>query len=121
MKNTTLVFGASLKPARYAYKAIHALRSKNIDVKAFGLRKGEVADVTIETELKSFKDIDTITLYINPKIQQQYYDYFLGLEPNRVIFNPGTENPEFYQTLKDHNIKAENACTLVLLATQQYH
>ena len=121
MKQTTLVFGASVKPARYAYKAIHALRSKQIDVKAFGLRAGEVADVTIETELKPFKDIDTITLYVNPKIQQEYYEYFLSLKPNRIVFNPGTENPELEQILHKHHIKAENACTLVLLATNQYN
>ncbi|MBF4984094.1 CoA-binding protein, partial [Nonlabens mediterrranea] len=38
----------------------------------------------------------------------------------RVIFNPGTENPEFYEKLNQAGIKSEVACTLVLLGTGQY-
>ena len=89
-------------------------------MKAFGIKDGEVNGVTIDTELIDYKDIDTITLYINAKVQPQYYDYILSLNPKRVIFNPGTENPEFYQLLKKEGISFEVACTLVLLATNQY-
>ena len=67
-----------------------------------------------------FKDVDTVTLYLNPKRQKGYYDYIISLKPSRVIFNPGTENPEFYLLLKKHNIAFEQACTLVLLSTNQY-
>ena len=60
------------------------------------------------------------TLYLNPKNQEDYYDYIISLKPRRVLFNPGTENPEFYEILKQNNIEIEVACTLVLLATNQY-
>jgi len=96
------------------------LRRYSHDVKAFGLRIGVVDDVTIDTELIPYKDIDTVTLYLNPKRQEPYYDYIIGLNPKRVIFNPGTENPEFYNLLKQNNIDFEVACTLVLLSTSQY-
>ena len=62
----------------------------------------------------------TIQLYLNSKNQQEYYDYIISLKPRRVVFNPGTENPEFYEILKQNNIDFEVACTLVLLATNQY-
>ena len=69
---------------------------------------------------EDFKDIDTVTLYLNPKRQQEYYDYIISLHPKRVIFNPGTENPEFYELLRNKKIEVEVACTLVLLGTNQY-
>ncbi|SNR16347.1 CoA-binding protein [Tenacibaculum jejuense] len=120
MKKTTLVIGASVKPERYSNKAIKRLRSNTIEVKAIGLRAGSVSDVTIDTELKSYKDIHTVTLYLNPSRQKQYYDYIINLKPERVIFNPGTENFEFIKLLEKENITTEIACTLVLLGTGQY-
>ncbi|MDN3492512.1 CoA-binding protein [Winogradskyella bathintestinalis] len=120
MNKKTLVIGASLKPQRYSNIAIKRLRSYNHEVKGFGLRSGEVEDVTIDTELMSYKDIDTVTLYLNPQRQKPYYEYIIGLKPKRIIFNPGTENPEFYNQLKQNDIDFEVACTLVMLSTGQY-
>ena len=119
-KNETLVIGASLKPNRYSNIAIKRLRDNNQPTRAIGLRAGEVEDVTIETSLRDFKNIDTVTLYLNPKRQVDYYDYVIGLQPRRVIFNPGTENPDFYKMLRNNGIEVEVACTLVLLSTNQY-
>ena len=120
MNKPTLVLGASLKPNRYSNYAIQRLVANNIEVKALGVRTGEVSGVTIETEKLPFENIDTVTLYLNPKRQEEYYDYILALNPRRVIFNPGTENPVFYKILKENNIEFEAACTLVLLSTNQY-
>ncbi len=120
MSKKTLVLGASLKTDRYSNIAINRLRQNNHEVVAFGLKQGEVSGVTIDTELLDYKDVDTVTLYLSPKHQEAYYDYILGLKPKRVIFNPGTENPEFYEILKENTIGFEVACTLVLLSTSQY-
>ena len=120
MNKKTLVLGASLKEVRYSNIAIHRLIAKGHEIKAFGLRQGEVNGITIDTELINYQDIDTVTLYLNPKRQEAYYNYIIGLKPKRVIFNPGTENAEFYSLLKENNIDFEVACTLVLLATNQY-
>ena len=115
-----MVIGASLKPERYSNIAIHRLVENNIDVVAIGLRKGVVAGVPIETEKKNFKNIHTVTLYLNAKRQKDYYNYIISLQPKRVIFNPGTENEEFYKILEDNQIDYEVACTLVLLRINAY-
>lgn len=120
MKKTSLVIGASENRARYANKAIRTLLQKDYDVIALGKRKGEVKGVEIQTEIKPNQDIDTVTLYINPNLQKQYEDFLLDLNPRRVIFNPGTENPDLQARLEEAGIETLSACTLVLLASNQY-
>ncbi|AUP78218.1 CoA-binding protein [Flavivirga eckloniae] len=120
MKKKTLVLGASLKRNRYSNYAIQRLVANEFEVVAFGLKKGEVSGIQIENELILYRNIHTVTLYLNPKRQRDYYDYIVSLKPERVIFNPGTENSEFYKILKENDIAYEVACTLVLLATNQY-
>jgi len=120
MSKKTLVLGVSLNPDRYSNLVIQRLRASTIEVKAFGLKKGTVCDVDIDSELMPYKNIHTVSLYLNPKRQEAYYDYILDLNPKRVIFNPGTENPEFYKLLSEASINYEVACTLVLLSTNQY-
>ena len=116
----TLVIGASLKPSRYSNKAICKLTEKEQPVIAIGLREGTVSGIKITKEKEQFQDINTVTLYLNSKRQTDYYDYIVSLKPKRVIFNPGTENSEFYRILDENNISHEAACTLVLLSTGQY-
>lgn len=116
----TLVLGASLNPNRYSYLAINRLVSHGHPVEAIGLKKGTVAGVEISVEKVDFNNIDTITLYLNPKRQEEYYDYIVSLNPKRVIFNPGTENSELFEILQKNRIEYEVACTLVLLGTNQY-
>ena len=100
MKHKTLVLGASLKPYRYSNMAIHKLANMGNEVMAFGLKEGEVAGITIDTELKFYENMDTVCLYLNPNRLKDYYDYIISLKPERVIFNPGSESPEFYSILK---------------------
>lgn len=120
MDKKTLVLGASSNPARYSNFVIQKLISNGYTVVAIGKREAEVAGVKIETEPLNFRNIDTVTLYLNADNQKEYYDYIISLKPKRVIFNPGAENPEFYKILKEKNISFEEACSLVLLSTNQY-
>src|SRR6476620_1401217 len=121
MKNKkTLVLGATARPDRYANIAINKLVEKGNSVIAIGQHQGEVAGVKIQTKKIPLANIDTVTLYLNARNQRDYYNYIIESQPKRVIFNPGTENPELYQLLDLNNIEVEVACTLVLLATNQY-
>lgn len=116
----TLVLGASPNPARYSYLAVNKLSRYNHPVIGIGKRKGKAGDIEIDTGQKPIDGIDTITLYLNPQNQKQYYDYILSLKPKRIIFNPGAENPELYKLARENNIQVLEACTLVMLSTGQY-
>jgi uncharacterized protein len=116
----TLVIGASSNPQRYSFLAVNKLLDHNHEVVAVGLNNDTVASVQIQTGFPDLKDVHTVTLYVNPTHQKEYYDYIIGLKPQRVIFNPGTENPELYALLEQNKIPYEAACTLVLLSINQY-
>ncbi len=116
----TLVIGASENPSRYAYKAIHRLLNKGHEVVAIGKKVGKVSEIEILTGFPELKDIDTVTLYINPMVQKEYESYIISLNPKRIIFNPGTENPAFIQDARKEGILTEIACTLVMLSIDDY-
>ncbi len=120
VQKKTLVLGASDNPARYSYLAIQRLRNHGHPVAGIGRKNTKVGDVVIEKAKQPIADIDTITLYLNPTHQQEYYDYILSLKPKRIIFNPGTENEELQSLAKKNNIESLEACTLVMLSTGQY-
>lgn len=119
-KKKTLVLGASDNPARYSNMAVDRLRANGYPVVAVGRKQTVVKDVMVETEISKADDIDTVTLYLNPENQKPYYDEILVLQPRRIIFNPGTENPELAEMAASKGIEAVEACTLVMLATGQY-
>jgi len=116
----TLIVGASNNPERYSFKAAERLLSHGHEIELLGLRPDVIFGKTIDTEKKAYQNIDTVTMYIGPQRQPEFYDYIISLHPKRVVFNPGTENDEFEDMLRKEGIEAEEACTLVLLGTGQY-
>lgn len=120
MIKKTLVIGASIHPDRYSYQAVKLLRNYGHEVVALGTQEGKVADVDIQVRPYDVKDIDTITLYLNPMRQKEMEDYILSIEPKRIIFNPGAENSALAIRAHQQGIEVENACTLVMLRTGQY-
>lgn len=116
----TLVLGASINPDRYSFLAINKLLDKGHSVIAISKKKGVIRDVQLLTGQPPISDLDTITVYLNPANQKQYYDYILSLHPKRIIFNPGSENEELSRLAKENGIESMEACTLVLLSTGQY-
>lgn len=111
----TLVIGGSIKPERYSNRAIRKLLKYGFPVVSIGLREGEVDKVKIETGRPEFKDIHTVTLYIGKAHQPEYYDYLLGMNPKRIIFNPGTENRDFRKLAEKQGIETVEFCTLIML------
>ncbi len=116
----TLVIGASENPERYSYIAVKKLKKYGHSVIAMSRKFGMIDDTSIITEFPKDAQVDTVTLYINPELQKQYINDILSLHPKRLIFNPGTENEEFYTLAKANGIEPLEACTLVLLSTGQY-
>ena len=116
----TVILGASDNPARYSYLALNRLKNHGHPVIAIGRKEAVVAGISIHQNTPLEKDVDTVTLYLNPDHQKMYYDYILSLHPKRIIFNPGTENDELASMAESKGIKTMEACTLVMLATGQY-
>src|SRR6185503_20947384 len=104
MEKKTLVLGASENPSRFSHLAILRLREKKIPVVAIGKRNGKIRDVEIITEKVNVKDIHTVTMYLNPANQKEYYNYIISLNPKRLIFNPGSENIELSNLLAKNKI-----------------
>lgn len=119
-KKKTLVLGASANPSRYSFLAIQRLRSHGHPVVTIGRRPARVADTDIRTEKEMETGIDTVTMYMNKKHQEEFHDYILSLKPKRIIFNPGAENETLEKLARDKGIETLEACTLVMLSTNQY-
>lgn len=116
----TVVIGASEKPEKYAQLATMSLNKHGHEVIPVGLKEGIINGISILKKDTKIDAVDTVTLYVGPAHQPAWYNYILSLKPKRVIFNPGTENPELEELLSKNGIEFTQACTLVLLSTDQY-
>ena len=117
---TTLVIGASENSERFSNRVTRMLHHQKISVIAIGLKGGEINGIKIQTGFPEIENVDTVTLYVAPKHQHLYYDYIIGLKPERIIFNPGTENPEMEAKARKAGIEVLEACTLTMLTVGTY-
>jgi uncharacterized protein len=116
----TLVLGATTNPERYAYRATIRLAQKGHEVVPVGVKTGAIEGIDIVQGQPEVADLDTITLYLGPDRQREYYPYILSLQPKRIIFNPGTENPELVRLAEKEGIETVEGCTLVMLSIGTY-
>lgn len=116
----TLVLGASTHEYRYANIAIRRLLQHGHEVIPIGIEHGSIEGLEIIIRQPPLENVDTVTIYLNPFKQKEYYQYLISLKPKRIIFNPGAENPELVQLAQKNGIETEEACTLVLLSIHQY-
>jgi predicted CoA-binding protein len=116
MQKTTLVLGASPKPERFSYDAIRSLQKNNVPVIALGRREADLGDIMIRKGMPDdIRGIHTVTLYLSAANQKEYYNFILSLKPHRIIFNPGTTNPELAEMAVKKGITVVNECMLVML------
>jgi predicted CoA-binding protein len=116
MDKPTVVVGASPNASRYSYRAVRSLQDHRFTVYAVGIHKGEINGTNIELNRPDYQNIHTVTLYVGPKNQVFWEDYILGLNPKRIIFNPGAENDDLAEKAGAKGIECINACTLVMLS-----
>ncbi|MFN8415904.1 MAG: CoA-binding protein [Cytophagaceae bacterium] len=115
-----VLIGATTNSDRYAFTCTQDLVRHGHEVFLLGIKNGIVAGVPIINDKPIIPNVDTVTLYVGPKNQEEWLEYIVAIKPRRVIFNPGTENSSAYTRLNEAGISYENACTLVLLATNQF-
>ncbi len=122
MSKKTVIVGATTNETRYAHIAAGRLTEAGHEIVPIGIKKGsvlgkEILDIAMKPAIP---DVDTVTMYVGPHHQKDMYSYIRGLQPKRVVFNPGTENPELEELLSNDGVEVVEGCTLVMLATQQY-
>jgi len=114
-----LVLGASPNRLRHSNKAVKSLIRHNKEVIPIGFRKGVISGVEIQTGQPSIESVENVLLYLGPQRQPDYYDYILGLKPQRIVFNPGTENNEFQLMAEKQGIEVVIGCALVMINGNQ--
>jgi len=120
MTKNTLVIGASLKESRYSNLCVSTLVSGHFPVTAIGLREGSIDEIPVQSGYPELNNIHTVSLYLGPENQVSWYDYILKLNPERVVFNPGTENEEFQAVLTNAGIEVIEGCTIVMVKSGTY-
>lgn len=121
MEKRTLVLGASPNPNRFAYKAVRSLQRRDIPLVAIGKKDIDLDGIQIKTgQPLDIDPIHTIALYLNSERQKDFYDYILALKPKRIIFNPGTSNPELAELARENGIEVVNDCMLVMLNNSRF-
>ena len=116
----TVVISASLKPYKYSNKAVCLLSDNKHEVVAIGAKKGKIKNIDVLMGKVPIEGVDTVTLYLSAKRQVEYYDYILGLKPNRIIMNPGAENDELRELAEKDHIEVVEHCTLIMLNMGTY-
>lgn len=116
----SMVLGASPKKERYSFMAVQLLKSHGHNVIPVGIKEGSIEGVHIQTQWPSPGSVHTLTIYLHPDNQKQLLPKIRELQPKRVIFNPGAENPHLESALRELGIETVRACTLVMLRTGAY-
>ncbi len=115
------VLGASPKEDRYSFKAVRMLKEHGFEPIPVHPAGHTVDGIK---GLKSLDDIlepvDTLSVYVNAGVSNAELEKILRLNPRRVIFNPGAENPALATELREAGIEVVEACTLVMLRTEQF-
>lgn len=114
------VIGASDNPQRYSNLAARALMSRGHEVFLYGLRDGEIESIQIKTDLTPVEGIDTVTIYVNPQHLSHWQPLIKQLKPQRIIFNPGTENFDIMGKYQNEGLQVIQGCTLVMLSANTF-
>ena len=121
MKETVAILGASKQPERYAYRAFKMLNEYGHTPVPVTPKFSELEGVAAYASLSDLKmPVDTLTMYVGPDLSSKLSAEILRLKPKRVIFNPGSENPELANQLRAQGVEVVEGCTLVMLRTNQF-
>jgi len=108
--------GASPDPTRFSHKAVKLLQRHGYEVIPVGRRNGSIAGISIRHFDEQISEpVHTLSLYLSPKIQKKFYDYMVNLQPQRIIFNPGTENAELEEIMRRKGVEIVKNCNLIML------
>jgi len=120
-RQRVVVLGASDNPERYSNMAVNRLLESGHEVIPVHPKLERIDGLEVVPNLGAVDEaVDTLTVYVSPKVSSSLIEAIVDLKPGRVIFNPGSENAELQAALAEHGIPTLEACTLVLLSTGQF-
>ena len=115
------VLGASDKPERYSYKAVKKLREKGHVPLPVHPALEKIEGIPVYGSLRDIAEpVDTISVYLSAPRSSQIAEDIVAHGARRVIFNPGAENAALSAQLRAADVEVMEACTLVLLSTDQF-
>lgn len=113
------VLGYSQNPQRFSHMAFNLLQEK-----------GHEAIKVNPNDPESYPDLEsaswergtphTLSIYVRKEISNALTKDILNLNPQRVVFNPGSENHNLKKVLIERDIEVVEGCTLVMLNTRQF-
>jgi len=121
IKENVAILGASNHSDRYSHRALVQLLEHGHNPLLVNPRLGSIDGFRCYAHLSDIKErIDTLTIYVNPQISNSLTNEISNLDTKRIIFNPGSENEALYELLRKKEIEVIEACTLVMLRTDQF-
>jgi len=123
MSQKVAILGASNKSQRYSYKALQMLSEHGHVPIPIHPALGTIEQFSVASsieEAEKWGPLDTLTVYVRPERSSELSQSIISCSAKRVIFNPGTENPALNEQLQKAGKKVVEACTLVLLRTNQF-
>ena len=115
------VIGASNDPEKYSYQAVRLLKEKGHTVFPVHSTLLEIEGMKVYSSIKDIQSpVDTVSLYIAMEVSTRLAEDIFSKKPRRIIFNPGAENHDLEFKAAAKGIKTLNACTLVMLRTNQF-
>ena len=119
---TVGILGASNKEGRYARIAQEILMKKGYDVVPISIRDADILGLKSYRSIDEVpRKIDTLTVYVSPKNMGRHLDEIIRSNIRRVILNPGTESDSIRQQIQDSGKLVVEACTIVMLKTDQFN
>jgi len=116
-----VVLGASSKPERKSNQAVAMLQEAGHSVVPVHPAIEEIHGIPVKKKLREVEGpVDTLTLYVGRELSQKMESAITDLNPGRLIFNPGAENPDLMAAAEKAGIPTMEACTVVLLAIGRF-
>lgn len=116
-----VVLGASPKPERYSNQAIRLLLEQGYRITPVNPAIPVIEGLNVTHQLSDIDEpVHTLAMYVGEARSSKMLDDILGIKPERVIFNPGSESAVLKSRLDGQGSECIEGCTLVMLRTGQF-
>lgn len=123
LKKKIAILGASPNKEKYSNKAIHMAQTQGLDPVLVNPKYTEIDGLPVIPSLKEVGKIDYLSIYLSYSILESIIEDIIHLANTQnslnIILNPGSDTPMALILFNRHQLPFIQACTLVLLSTNQ--